>query len=206
MLSFFDNKLNNTFNYFLNNTTDLVYNNTKAVAPAPAYENSGKVKITGIEEELSYVYKMLKFRFNGTWQHVIDWENYRAVGDEIINVPAYSANGSLDFNPLFWLKKEGWLDITGRYVGSQASPINVAVKNSSGTVLRSWVEPNHRIDAVFLLNIGLHMQDLPKGLGLDLTINNLLGKKYEEGGSMGHPYPQEGRWFKARLSYTLHKI
>jgi iron complex outermembrane receptor protein len=41
------------------------------------------------------------------------------------------------------------------------------------------------------------------GLSLDATVFNALDRRYEQGGTVLHPYPQPGRWFLLTLGYRF---
>ena len=66
-------------------------------------------------------------------------------------------------------------------------------------------DPYHHLDAVLLVNAGLHVSELAgfSGLSLDATVHNVLGTQYSQGGSTPQPYPQATRWFLATLAYQL---
>jgi iron complex outermembrane receptor protein len=194
-LSLLEGKLKNALTLFYNDFTDLIYRAKTAVA-GQNYRNAGQLRTAGVENELSLNLLAFKARFNVTYQHLVRARDYDARGDDIFNVPKVTSNLVLDFNPLYSVWNKLWLNLTGRYVGKQVSPI----------FLGPLRDENLSLPSIFLFDAGIRLTNIEIAgfelLSVDATVHNLLNKKYAQGGSVDHPYPQPGRWFMANL--TLH--
>jgi outer membrane receptor for ferrienterochelin and colicins len=191
-LTFLDGRLKATANLFYSYFADFIFRNNAAAADEPIYQNAGHLAAAGVENEVSYSASMFKALVNATYQRAVDAENYGTTGAAIHAVPSLTANAVLDFNPLWTIGQELWLNLTLRYVGSQFSPISVAYAGGP-----DYSDPDFEVDAAFVVNAGIRWT-LPglEQMKLDARVFNALDAKYFQGGSVQHPYPQPGRWWQ----------
>jgi outer membrane receptor for ferrienterochelin and colicins len=202
-----DGKLVETVNVYYDRLTHLIYKNPNAVAPAPLYENAGRMNNIGIEEEVMWLGGWYHARGNATWQRVLSMENYLGVANQdhvVRNVPSLVANLIVDVAPIQRYYPNLWLNLSVRYIGEQYSPLNISYKDAAGNPIpdRQWVDPENKINQVVVLNLGFRINDLlVKGIDLDGTVHNLLDTRYHQAGSPIHPYAQEGRWLMGMLRY-----
>ncbi len=179
--------LSGTLNLFYNNLENLVWRNKDAGPSDPIYQNAGFLKAWGLEGEIRYGKERFNAGGNATYQRAAGARNYDVTGSEIHNVPAWTANAIFNVSP-FAAANDVWFNVTARYIGVQASPINITFSNVS------YREPNRRVDAAFLLNAGVRASRIGStGLFLDARVYNLFDARYYQGGSVSHPYLQPGR-------------
>jgi iron complex outermembrane receptor protein len=203
-VTFLGGKLKNTTNVFYDHLYDAIFRNNAALPGQPYYQNAGLLDTLGVEEEFSWLEKAYRIRANATYQHLLRASDYpnNPGSDEISNVPAFVGNLVVDGNPLFFWSDNVWLNLTAHYNSSQASPISIRFTDASGNVIRDYEEPNNRVPAYVLFNLGLHLTAVGlQGLVVDATIYNVFDQKYEQGGSPLHPYPQPGRWYLINVGY-----
>jgi len=191
-IRFLDGRLEEKLNVYYQRLSDFIWRNNRALPTEPIYQNAGFLETFGVEEELSYLEPWLTARLNASYQHAIAAENYGVSGSQIHSVPALSFNVVLDVNPLHPWQQQLWLNLTGRYVGPQISPITVYYAGGP-----DYTDEDFEVDGVFLLNLGARWV-LPglEAIRIDGRIYNLLGTTYFQGGSVEHPYPQAGRWWQ----------
>lgn len=200
-LGLLNNKLKNNITLFYNRLTDFVYRNNNAVGTLndPFYVNAGELKNWGIEEEIAYIEENLRVRANATYQKVIDFKFYDVFNDNVKNVPSITANLILDVSPMPSTFKNLWYNISVRYVGEQESPYNIIFPNG-----RSFVNLNYKVKSATIVNTTLRWDNvLNNNLTFKISVDNVFDKKYEQGGSVIHPYPQRGRWYLIELGYKI---
>lgn len=192
-----DRKTTVSLNAFYNKLNNFLFRDNASTAEK--YTSDGNLQSWGLEGEAFREISNVRARANVTYQRVID-ANQRFVrtGDKIDNVPSITANGVLDLRVAEISGRSFWLNLTGRYVGEQASPLFTDL-----TVLDSDEKSKFTVDAVFLVNAGAWVDNLPGGFSLDARIYNLFNKEYFQGGSVVHPYPQPSRWFAIKLGYKM---
>ena len=96
--------------------------------------------------------------------------------------------------------------ISVQYLSNRKSPIRIATNNiivedtfpNQGV---SFDEPENRLPSVTLLNAKIRWLPDNAPLEIFLSIQNLLDKQWQQGGSTIHPYPQTGRWGQLGISY-----
>ncbi len=195
-ITLFDGRLKNTLNLFYSRFSDFIYRNNNAAADEPIYQNAGYLETVGAEHEVAYIAPMFTARANATLQYALDAENYGTSGGRIHSVPSLVANAVFDFNPLWLLSQELWVDLTLRYVGAQRSPISVAYAGGP-----DYSDPDFEVDAALVVNAGVRWT-LPglERVKLDARVFNLFDSTYFQGGSVQHPYPQPGRWWQLQAT------
>ncbi|RKZ85724.1 MAG: hypothetical protein DRR19_15960 [Candidatus Parabeggiatoa sp. nov. 1] len=204
-----EGKINSRFNLFYNKFSGFIWRNNRAEGE-DIYQNAGELKVLGIENETSYRANTYNIAFNVTYQAADSSEKFPDVlSHEIWNIPNWTANAVFNFNPLelFDAKLDSvsndlWLNLTARYVGEQLSPIYI-VFNKGEDNEREINKPDHEVDDVLLFNTGFRWNNLWNGLFLDGRVYNLLDEKYEQGGTVLHPYPQPGRWWMITVGYQF---
>jgi len=195
----FENRFNNTLTLFYNDLYDFIYRDPKAPKEGPTYKNAGSLKSIGLEEELAFIQDFYSIRGIFTYQRALSAKDYPVTNGEINNIPAFTGNLVFDINPIFWIYDKCSLNLTAKYISSQASPI----KNNflGGEV---YDAPNNRVDQALLFNLGFNITEpwLDK-VSFDARVYNLFDTKYQQGGSVAHPYLQSGRWFLLNASYKF---
>lgn len=199
-VSFFENKLKNNFTVFYNHLKDFVYRNNNATGTLadPFYINAGMLKNWGIEEEIAYLEENYRIRANATYQKVIDFKNYDVFNYNVKNVPSITANLIFDVNPIPSILKTFWYNLTIRYIGEQESPYNVTFPNG-----RAFIDPNYKVKSATLVNTALRVENVFDNFSFRISVDNVFDEKYEQGGSVIHPYPQPGRWYLLEIGYQL---
>lgn len=200
-LGLLNNKLKNNITLFYNHLTDFVYRNNNAAGTLndPFYVNAGELKNWGIEEEIAYIEENLRVRANASYQKVIDFKFYDVFNDNVKNVPSITANLILDVSPMPSTFKNLWYNISVRYVGEQESPYNIVFPNG-----RSFVNLNYKVKSATIVNTTLRWDNvLNNNLSVKISVDNVFDEKYEQGGSVIHPYPQPGRWYLVELGYKI---
>ncbi|MEQ9498498.1 MAG: TonB-dependent receptor [Deltaproteobacteria bacterium] len=104
-------------NLFYSYFTDFIFRNNAAAADEPIYQNAGHLAAAGVENEVSYAASMFKALVNATYQRAVDAENYGTTGGAIHAVPSLTGNAVLDFNPLWTIGQELWLNLTLYFQG-----------------------------------------------------------------------------------------
>lgn len=196
-----NNKLKNNLTIFYNNLTDFVYRNNNATGTLndPFYVNAGELKNWGIEEEIAYIEENLRIRANATYQKVIDFKFYDVINNNVKNVPSLAANFVIDISPLPSIIKNLWYNLSVRYIGEQESPYNIVFSNG-----RSFINTNYKVKAATIINTAVRWDNIfNNNLSFKVSVDNLLDEKYEQGGSVIHPYPQPGRWYLIELGYKI---
>ena len=199
---FLNNSLSVKLNFFYNQHSDFVFRNNAAPADQPIYTNSGKMDTYGLEHEWHYQFDKNSIRLVASHYRVESVEFYEAQDDEIFNIPQTQVSVIWDTQ----LSAEMSAQLSARYLSDRHSPINIA---ASGVPVADpfpaqgvdFQVPDNRLPGVNLLaaNIKWRAQTLP--LELNLQIENLLDKKWQQGGSTVHPYPQTGRWTQLSVAY-----
>jgi len=194
-----EKRLNNNINVFYNDLYDFLYRDPQAGVNDIKYKNAGSLKSIGIEEDISFIQDFYTIRGNLTYQKAISAQGYPITGSEINNIPSLFGNLIFDVRPLYWLYNKFSVNLTGRYIGSQVSPILNNYLDGKAINL-----PENRVNQAFIVNTGFRVTEpwLEK-ITLDGRIYNLLDTKYEQGGTVVHPYPQAGRWFLLSLEYKF---
>lgn len=193
-----EGRLRSSFNFFYQELTDFIFRNNNAAPEEPIYQNAGFLKSWGIENETSFIEETYQIRANITYQAAVDAENYAVTGDDIHNVPTWTGNLIVDFNP-FPKYDDLLMNVTLRYIGEQLSPVNLTFGD-----VRSVYEPDRKIESAFLVNTGFRVNNvLVNDSFIDARVYNLFDEKYYQGGSVEHPYPQPGRWFMISIGKLL---
>lgn len=136
-------------------------------------------------------------RVIGTHQKVSSVEFYRASENEIFNIPKSQMTVTWDTE----INASLFSQVSLQYLSSRLSPIRIA---SNNVVLDdpfpdqgvSFDEPNNRLTSVMLFNATLRWKLKSYPIELSLSAQNLLDKKWRQGGTTIHPYPQTGRWIQ----------
>lgn len=188
-----DGHLRYSMNIFYNELTDFIWRNNEATAEQPIYQNAGFLKSYGVENEVTYVHEKYELRSNLTYQVARDADNYGVTDDEIFNIPRLTGALVADTTPLPGFASNVHANASLRYIGSQLSPISGVVN-----------DPGNRLKQVLLVDVGLTTRDLGwDGWKLSANIYNLTNKKWKQGGSVQHPYPQNGRWISFSATHKL---
>ncbi len=173
-------------NVFVNRLENGIWRNNAAGPSEPIYLNGGELSTWGLEPEVSRTAAGLRVSAALTYQRVIHSENEDVVGTRIANVPSLAASATVAVNPWAGTGRDVWFDVTGRYIGSQASPITVTL----GGIAIS--EPANTVDAAFVVDAGARIGWAGR-YRLEGRVLNAFDAAYDQGGSVVHPYPQPGR-------------
>lgn len=183
----------NRLNLFYNDYNSVIYRDA-----AGNYQNSGAVKLRGLEYEIGWETPAFSARANATYQRALNSSSGYAVADSYLeDVPKILGNVLIDYAPLpltSWARGL-WLHYALRYVGRQYSPI-IATAAASGTQ-----NPSNTIPAAVLSNAGFSLENVWRTLTVRFHVYNLFDAEYRQGGSVAIPYEQPGRWWLAQASY-----
>lgn len=194
-----------SLNLFNDYVHDFIFRNNNALPTQPIYQNAGSLRSWGIEDEAQYLAEAYQLRANFTYQAATSAKDYGARDSRIYNVPPFVANLVATFNPIQSIYRNLWLNLTAHIASTQLSPISAVFTDTNGNVIQNYNLPNNEVAAYATFNAGIHLNDLFKrGLDADLTVYNVFDKRYQQGGSPKHPYPQPGRWVLATLSYHFN--
>ena len=190
-----EGKLKVKLNFYYNHYSDVVYRRTTALPDEPLFINAGKLTTLGLEQEWSYQFDKSNVRLISNHYGIKSVEGYGAKGNEIYNIPQTQLN--LIFDKSF--TEQFNMQLSMKYLGSRLSPINIANNNQpvpdpfpdAGVVYQA---PNYRLPSTILLNANLRWKINGQKTTLGLSIQNLLDKQWQQGGSVVHPYQQTGRW------------
>jgi iron complex outermembrane receptor protein len=175
-------------NLFYSTLEHAIWRNKNAGPTEPIYQNGGFLKSWGVEPEVSYSRAAFNVAGHLTYQRASGARNYDVTGSQVNNVPNWTWSVIMNVNPLPAAKKDVWFNVTARYIGAQVSPINITI----GTT--TFNEPGRIVDRAFVVNTGVRVGSLwARRCFLDARVYNLFDRAYEQGGSVSHPYPQQGR-------------
>lgn len=185
-------------NFFYDQSNDVVFrdNSTKEVN----YSNAGKLTSWGIEQEINYLTPTINIRANATYRTVAHSEKLPVTGSYINNIPKLTANIALDLP----VTRKLSLHLALRYIGKQFSPINI---QQGGQLLTDpypekgvdFYQPKYKVKENVLVSSNLRFQ-VNKRVSFGVRVDNLFNKKYQQGGTTAHPYPQKGRWFNVQMA------
>ena len=202
-LSLLDGRLTNSINVFYDDVFNFIYRNLAATGTDPKYNNAGKLRSIGVEDEAAFIQDRYGVRANVTFQQAVDSKDFGERDGEIFNVPRLVGNLILDANPLGSFSNKLWLNLTVRYTSSQLAPVSPTFRLKDG-VVTPFSDPKNREDQYALVSFGLRASRiLLDGLSFDLTFHNLLDQRYNQGGSTAFAYPQGGRSYMGYLTYKL---
>ena len=189
-----------TTNLFATHMDDVIFRNNMPRDDGQTFTNSGDLDVMGVEHEFLWAGPSTTVRFNTTLQRVFDSERVNARDDEVFNIPHRTANLIVDhrFPRLA-------IHFALRHLGTRLSPIHINLLGrpipdpfpSTGVVFQDL---DNRLGSVTLVDLGVR---IPFGRAIsgsfEVHVTNVLDKRYNQGGTTLHPYPQEGRWTVARL-------
>jgi len=181
-------------NVYYNGLSNLIYYDTKN----NYYTNAGHVKLIGIENSLKYLSKHSLATLTMSYQHVLSSRDADVTGHHMNDVPDFIANALYRYR--CFDNKFGKLSLRANatFYSSQYSPIvSSSVYNANGQVYL----PDNKISARVTFNAGADYTYHRATLAL--SVYNVLGKDYVQGGSSNIPMPQEGRSIMATLTYKF---
>jgi len=96
--------------------------------------------------------------------------------------------------------------LSAQYLSNRKSPIRIAANNIivDDPFPGQGVEfdvPENRLPSVILINAKIRWVPQSMPFEVSLSVQNLLDKQWQQGGSTIHPYPQTGRWGQLAFSY-----
>ena len=197
-----DNSLTIKLNAFYNFHSDFVFRNNEAEIDEAIFANSGKMETYGFEHEWLYRFDENSFRLAATHQAVAEVEFYEADDDEIFNIPKTQISFTWDHRFSTSLLSQ----LSAQYLSNRKSPIRIAANNVivDDPFPDLGVEfdvPENRLPSVVLINTKIRWVPQSMPFEISLSVQNLLDKQWQQGGSTIHPYPQTGRWGQLALSY-----
>lgn len=206
MARFLDGRLRVTTNVFYNHVYDFVFRLVGgAGASMVTYANAGVLDTIGVEQEIDFLDDAWRVHGNATVQHVTSAAEVGAdeSSGQINNVPRLSAHLVASARPLPARNDRGWFVLALHAVGAQRAPI-APTSHLEGGVVTPFEDPDHTEPGRLLVDVGARGSDLfVPGLDVDLTVENVFDRRYRQGGSVVHPYPQAGRCFFVTVSYHL---
>jgi len=197
-----ENQLSVKFNLYYNQHRDFVFRNNAALENQPIYTNAGEMETIGLEHEWLYRFGQNSLRLVASHYRVENVEFYEARDEEIFNIPQTQFSVIWDTQLLPHLA----MQISAQHIGDRLSPINIAQNGVTVTDPFpnqgvSFFEPDFRLSNVNLVNATFRWRDESSPFQFSVSVQNLLDKKWQQGGSTVHPYPQTGRWTQISVGY-----
>ena len=162
------------------------------------YTNSGRLKVWGIENVLTYDRKRWYLQMNMIYQRVLESENYMVTNSQITGVPDFKLNIIGRYR---LISKDKWhinLRANVQALTKQYSPLSLpTVFIGENNVLN----PEYQIDGRVIVNSGIDCQYSKIKASVDFY--NMLNKDYYQGGSFILPIPQQKFNFLAKVSYVF---
>ncbi|MBI4888916.1 MAG: TonB-dependent receptor [Acidobacteria bacterium] len=203
-ISLLDGRLRNTVNVFHDTVTDFVFRDNNAGPTDPKYLNAGDLRSVGVENETAWIRDAVRVRGVFGSLHVLSSRAFAASRGEIFNVPRVHGSMVVEARPFRRLSSDAWVTLNLRYASDQLSPIAPTFRLNGADQVARFQDPTHRVDGYLLADLGLRISRvLVDRASLAATVYNLFDRRYEQGGSVVHPYPQPGRSFLVRLTYRL---
>lgn len=185
-------KLTYDVNLFYNHLTNIISNNQSQEVSAAKYVNSGKLKIAGVEAEISYRTASFHSRLNATVQRAISAEEYYYSDHHIYSVPGVIANLTCEQRLLNKLKHSLWLSGNLRYTSRTLNKANSRIKGSEDFYLSGT--------ALFDLRLKYNYNNM---ILLSLDCDNVFNTTYEIGGTSYLPYQYPGRILMGTVAFRL---
>ena len=179
-------------NVFYNHLTDIVVNNPSTDPSTPKYINSGSLKVTGAEAELSFNIPSFCINANMTYLHPLEAEDYYYTDHKIYSVPNFMTNLTCNKRIINTKNHLLWLSAGMKYTSKTLNKANSHVSGSEDFELSG--------NALFDLGLKYTYHD---AIQLSLDCDNLLDKTYYVGGSFYVPYQALGRILMATVSFKL---
>ena len=184
-------------NGYFNRLDNIIYYN--ATNKAQKVSNSGILNLLGIENVFTYEYQRLTANLSCSYQFIPGSINYAADGNHINNVPNFILNATGSYKA-WQTKKAGNIKLRANVnvLSEQYSPIvsSMVYRNDSHVYL-----PYNKIKARAIFNGGIDYDW--KKFDVSLTVYNLLGTDYYQGGADRVPEPQQHRSFMVNVSYNF---
>lgn len=184
--------LNYDVNIFYNHLTDIVVNNPSTDPSTPKYINSGSLKVTGAEAELSYTIPSFRINANVTYLHPLEAEGYYYTDHQIYSIPSFTANLTCNKRLVNIGKHLLWLAGGMKYSSKILTKANSRVAGSEDFELSG--------NAIFDLGLKYTYHD---AIQLSLDCDNIFNKTYYIPGSFYLPYQALGRTMMATVSFKL---
>lgn len=184
-------------NGYYNRLDNLIYYD--ATNQAQKVSNTGILNLLGMEHVLTYENKRLTAMLNCSYQFVPGSINYAADGSHVNNVPNFILNAKCNYK-VWENTKSGCLRLRAdvNTLSQQYSPIvsSMVYRDNAHIYL-----PYNKIKARAIFNGGADYEW--NDLTLSLSIYNLLGTSYYQGGSSNIPIPQQKRSMMLTASYKF---
>lgn len=179
-------------NLFYNHLTDIVVNNPSTDPTSPKYINSGSLKVTGAEAELSFSIPSFRIDANMTYLRPLEAEGYYYTDHQIYSIPAFTANLTCSKRLVNFRKHLLWLAAGFKYTSKTLNKANSRVAGSE----------DYDLSGNALVDLGLKYT-YSDAIQLSLDCDNLFDKTYYIGGSFYVPYQAHGRTLMATVSFKL---
>lgn len=186
---------------FYNVADDFVRRDLAAPITENNYSNAGSLDSWGIEQEAWWLLQDWEIRANMTYQEVTRYEDFEVDGGNIANVPYLTANLITEYE----IHSNWSTSNTIQYISEQFSPVfiqnnGVAQVDPFPNQGVSFNDPDNYVAEAILLHTQLSYKPI-RSLRIDLQVDNLLDEDHMQGGTVLHPYPQTGRWYRLAASY-----
>jgi iron complex outermembrane receptor protein len=179
-------------NLFYNHLTDIVVNNPSTDPTSPKYINSGSLKVTGAEAELSFSIPSFRIDANMTYLRPLEAEGYYYTDHKIYSIPAFTANLNCSKRIVNFRKHLLWLAAGFKFGTKTLNKANSRVAGSE----------DYDLSGNALVDLGLKYT-YSDAIQLSLDCDNLFDKTYYIGGSFYVPYQAHGRTLMATVSFKL---
>lgn len=205
----FGDRFRNTTNFYYLEHQDIIFRNPEAETDETLFQNSGQLVIAGVENEITFLHRDFRIRSAFAYQKPLHWTVYPVTDGQVDNIPPISTSLVVDVKPLPWMTDKLWLGLAGRYYSEQTSPIDIFYIVQRGArgappITRRFDEPDNRVDDHLILRASLRWNEIADTpLFARLTIDNILDTTVYQGGTVSHPYRQQGRWVLFDLGYDF---
>lgn len=194
-------------NLFYNIVSDLVYfNHNGDAVKTGGFQNTGKVKMIGLEQVLSYNVPSTHINVNTTFQKPIQNEGFVGTQHQVCNVPDFILNATLA-QRVFTTRSYGslWANVSGRLVSAIAlkrvNIIDSMFLNATAAAIDSGVVQINRDfsqPGKFTMNLGLRYDW--RNLSASVHCYNLWNTSYVNGGLFYSPEPAQSRSVVGKFS------
>lgn len=163
-------------NFFINEATNLVH------PEGMQYYNSGSMKNLGVELNATYRHDRLYVLGNATWQHLLESKDYKAIGNQIYNIPDFNANLNVSYRLLDNLR----INAGANYYSSQKSTLESPDEY--------WEPIYTQLDIPSRIICNLGASYTYRQFELNARLYNVMNHGYEQGGTSIGPIRQQGLW------------
>ena len=179
-------------NIFYNQLSDIVINNPSTDPTTPKYINSGSLKVTGAETELSFSIPSFRIDANMTYLRPLEAEDYYYADHQIYSIPTFTAN----------LTCSKRIINSGHHLLWLTAGLKCTTKTLNKRNTQIVGTEDYELSGNAIVDLGLKYS-YRDAIQLSLDCDNLFDRNYFVGGSFYVPYRAQGRTVMATVSFKL---